>query len=350
MKIGLIHNIQSSGSALYRLEMPHAHLDNTYTGLLFYSAPHPFNISDQGWKDLDILVCSRMWTDSEKHIGYVRDKCNEFDVRLVLDLDDYWVLESGHPMVDMYRVNKIPRIIREHIKIVDHVICTNDFLASKIRLLNPNVTIIPNCTYAFYKQFLPEPTPSDVVRFGWFGGAQHYEDILLMQQGFEVLACDKQLNQKYKLFLGGWNPNEMYELYEGIFTAKGRNDNYQRIASADIYSYVGGYNFIDVCIAPLRETTFNKCKSELKIIEAAAMQKALIASDAYPYNAILKHNENSLLVKESRPRDWYKAIKTLTADKDLRDGLASNLSADVKSRFDIDYWGGQRMELYKSLL
>jgi glycosyltransferase involved in cell wall biosynthesis len=350
MRIGLIHNIQSTGSALYRLEMPHAHLDNTYKGLTFYSAPNPFGISDQGWQDLDVIICSRMWGEDDTQIKFVRDKCTKHNVRLILDLDDYWVLESGHPMYGVYRERNVPQMIRNHIKIVDHVICTNDFLADKVRVLNKNVTVIPNCTYSWYQQFKSEPTESDVVRFGWFGGAQHYEDIILMEQGLGVLSDDKSLDGRYRLYLGGWNENEMYQRYEYVFTNYGKNENYGRIQAADIYSYVGGYNYVEVCLAPLRDTTFNRCKSELKIIEAGAMTKALIASDVYPYNTILRHGENCLLVKESRPRDWYRHIRTLTNDADLRTELANTLRLDVADKFDINYWGKVRMELYRNLL
>lgn len=351
MKIGLIHNIQSTGSALYRLEMPHAHLDNTYTGLTFYSAPNPFGISEQGFKDLDIIICSRMWAEDDALIQLLRDRCTANNVRLILDLDDYWVLESGHPFYSNYRQNGTSEKIRKHIRIVDHVICTNDFLADKVRGLNPNVTVIPNCTYNFYQQFVPQPTPSEFVRFGWFGGAQHYEDILLLHDAMGVLAGDRTMEGKYRLFCGGWNDNPMYHLYDEVFTDRGKNEhNYQRIQAADIYSYVGGYNFIDVCLAPLRDTTFNRCKSELKIIEAAAMGKPIIASDVYPYNQILVHGENALLVKEKRGRDWYKHIRALTNDAEMREMLASNLKETVNERFNVDYWGKVRYELYKSLL
>lgn len=350
MNIGLIHNIQSTGSALYRLEMPHAHLDNNYTGLRFYSAPNPFQISEQGWSSLDIMICSRMWGYAPVEIDHVRNLCNKHNVRLILDLDDYWVLESGHPMYGQYKQNGISQIIRNHIKVVDHVICTNDYLADKVRMLNRHVTVIPNCTYTFYEQFVPKPTESDRVRFGWFGGAQHLEDVELLQTSMGVLADDQSLNGRHMIYLGGWNKNPAYDAYELIFSANGKSENYSRIMAADIYSYVGGYNFVDVALAPLKDTTFNKCKSELKIIEAAAMGKALIASDVYPYNEVLKNGENAFVIKESRKRDWYKAIKMLTNDCELREALAINLQADVNKRFNIDDWGKVRMELYQKLL
>lgn len=349
MKIALIHNVQSTGSALYRLELPHAHLDQAYKDLTFYSAPEPYRISDESFEQMDIILVSRTWGETATQIKWLRDKCTQFNVTLMLDLDDYWVLESGHPMVNVYREKGISNIIRAHISCVDHVICTNDYLADKVKVLNKNVTVIPNCTFSGYEQYKIKTEPNDLVRFGWFGGAQHYEDIILMESGMGILADDKSLSGLYRLYLGGWNENPMYAAYERVFSANGKQQHYGRIEAADIYSYVGGYNFVDVCLAPLRDTTFNKCKSELKIVEAGTMHKAIIASDVYPYNTVIKHGENGFLVREARSKDWHKYIKLLINDKDLRLRLADNLQATVKANFDIDYWGAKRMELYHSL-
>lgn len=350
MKIALIHNINSTGSALYRLEMPHAHLDASYKGLTFYSAPEPFSISDESFDILDIILVSRMWGQSDTEIIWLREKCTKHNVRLILDLDDYWVLESGHPMYSLYREKNISEIIRQHIKVVDHVICTNEYLLDKVKGLNPNVTIIPNCTYSGYEQYKKRHEASDKVRFGWFGGAQHYEDIVLMDRGMGILADDHSLNGRYMLYLGGWNDNPMYAKYEEIFAAKGKQQNYGRIQAADIYSYVGGYNYVDVCLAPLRETTFNKCKSELKLVEAGTMGKAVISSDVYPYNTVIDHGWNGLQVKESRSKDWHKYMKMLINDADVRNALAANLEQTIKDKFNIDNWGKVRMDLYQKLL
>jgi glycosyltransferase involved in cell wall biosynthesis len=349
MKIALIHNIQSTGSALYRLELPHAHLDAAYKGLTFYSAPDPFRISDESFEQMDIVLVSRMWGETPEQIKWLRDKCTQFNVTLILDLDDYWVLESGHPMYSLYREKNISNIIRDHIRVVDHVICTNAYLKEKVSILNPNVSVIPNCTFSGYEQYKSKPEPSEFVRFGWFGGAQHFEDIILMESGMGILADDRSLNGLYRLYLGGWNENPMYEAYERVFTSNGKQENYGRIEAADIYSYVGGYNFVDVCLAPLRDTTFNRCKSELKLVEAGTMGKAIIASDVYPYNTIIDHGYNGFLVREARSKDWHKYMKTLIHEKDLRLTLADNLKETIEIEFNIDYWGAKRMDLYHSL-
>jgi hypothetical protein len=74
----------------------------------------------------------------------------------------------------------------------------------------------------------------------------------------------------------------VYEDYERMLSCAGKNANYGRIQAADIYSYVGGYNFINATIAPLRDTKFNRLKSELKVVEAGWMGKAIIASEPSP--------------------------------------------------------------------
>lgn len=348
MHICLIHNVQSTGSALYRLELPHRHIDENYKGHTFYSTPH-FYLRDNQIETMDIIIVSRMWSEKPEEIQWLRDKCTQFGVKLVLDLDDYWVLESGHPMFGYYKENKMADKIRAHIKVVDHVICTNEYLAEKIKPLNPNVSIIPNCTYSAYEQYNIIDHPSDKVRFGWFGGAQHYEDIILMDDGLGILSADKTLDNRYMLYLGGYNENPMYYAYELIFSNRGKNQNYGRIQAADIYSYVGGYNFVDVCLAPLRDTTFNRCKSELKLVEAGAMGKAIIASDVYPYNTVIEHGVNGFLVRESRSKDWHKFMKKLINDPDLRETMAANLTQTINERFNIDHWSEVRMNLYKKL-
>ncbi len=142
-----------------------------------------------------------------------------------MDLDDYWVLESGHIMYRHYLSTKLDEQIREHIRLADHVTTTTEHLAQKIRLLNKAVTILPNEPYEAYQQYLPdtnaEPEPH-LFKIGWFGGAQHQEDIALVEHSFSLLAHDKSLDGRYKIYLGGWNDgNPVYDDYERMLSCRG---------------------------------------------------------------------------------------------------------------------------------
>ena len=61
------------------------------------------------------------------------------------------------------------------------------------------------------------------------------------------------------------------------------NSAYRRVWTKPITTYASSYNFFDVSIAPLKEHTFNRVKSQLKVIEAGFHKKALIVQNFGPY-------------------------------------------------------------------
>ncbi len=72
----------------------------------------------------------------------------------------------------------------------DWVTCTTEHLASRIRPLNANLSILQNEPYEAYQQFIPNPEEEPdkhLVKFGWFGGAQHGEDMELLREGMQKL-------------------------------------------------------------------------------------------------------------------------------------------------------------------
>jgi len=354
MKICIVYNAHPTGCSYYRLEMPNAYLGDNYPEFDYVCVENITNISDEGLRSIDLFLFSRLWCQGTmEQVENVYKALTQFGAKVILDLDDYWVLESGHIMYRHYHETKLAEVIRKHIKLADWVTCTTEHLASRIRPLNANVSILQNEPYEAYQQFIPNPDEEPdkhLVKFGWFGGAQHGEDMELLREGMQKLRWDANLDGKYRLYLGGWNDNNpVYEGYEKIISDQGNNPNYGRIQAADIYSYVGGYNFVNVTLAPLRDTKFNKLKSELKVVEAGWMNKAIIASETIPYTDVIRHGENGFLVPYNKPKDWYKYIKQLILDHDLRKGLADNLTRDIKKQFNVAETAKKRAELYRRI-
>ena len=65
---------------------------------------------------------------------------------------------------------------------------------------------------------------------------------------------------------------------------------YKRVWTAPINEYAKNYAKFDVSLAPLKDTLFNRLKSQLKVIESGFYKKALIASNIGPYTLDLKHS------------------------------------------------------------
>lgn len=109
------------------------------------------------------------------------------------------------------------------------------------------------------------------------------------------------------------------------------------------------YNNIHVALAPLKENKFNNCKSQLKVIEAAFMKKAIIVSNTSPYT-IDCNVSNSILVNESDWRNgWYRAIKRMINNPSLVYDLAAKLHEDITIKYHISSVNQKRYEVLKSL-
>jgi hypothetical protein len=144
------------------------------------------------------------------------------------------------------------------------------------------------------------------------------------------------------------------EEYEGI-----ENEPYRRVWTKPVSTYASNYNLFDISLAPLADNTFNKVKSQLKVIEAGFYKKALIASNVGPYTIDLKHalkngeftDGNALLVNENNNHsDWAKNIKKLVDNPNMITDLGERLYETVKDKYDLNNVTNTRAEFYKSLI
>ena len=67
---------------------------------------------------------------------------------------------------------------------------------------------------------------------------------------------------------------------------------------------------IDIALAPLLDTPFNRTKSNIKWLEYSACGIVGIFSDLTPYNSYVKQGKTGLLVDNS-PENWFDAMDSL---------------------------------------
>jgi glycosyltransferase involved in cell wall biosynthesis len=126
---------------------------------------------------------------------------------------------------------------------------------------------------------------------------------------------------------------------------------YKRLWGKDVFSYGTLYNEIDVALVPLIPNEFSACKSQLKIIEAGVMGKAVIVSDVLPYTVDCLHEDNCLMVKPSYNQlGWFEAMKRYMESPALREDMAAALHYDVMEKYRIEIVNEQRKELYQNLI
>jgi len=352
MRICIVYNQHPTGCSYYRLEMPNAAVHDLCGGVVdFVSIDDIRRMEDDELKTIDLFIYNRTWIAGPlEAVEQVANILRQYGARIILDMDDYWHLGTGHSFYRHYHDTKMPAIIEKHIRIADYIITTTTYLRDELVKFNKNVSILPNTPYIQYKQFEQNPTQSERVRFGYFGAAQHSEDVELMRSPLQRLSDEVELDGKYMIYLAGWNENNpIYQGYEQVFSNKGKNNNYSRIQAADIYSYVQGYNWVDVSLAPLRDTKFNRLKSELKITEAAWMGKAVIASEVPMYADCIENGVDGWLVPEKKDKLWYKYMRAFINEPAMAKEMGERLRAKMQGKFDIQQISEARLNLYKSV-
>lgn len=328
------------------------------------------------------------------------DKFKKHGVKLVMDLDDYWMVTQDHPAWHNIKNSGMDKDIKSNIKMVDYVTTTTSIYAEAISKLNKNVVVLPNAIDPSEEQFKPRPEPTDkVMRVGWLGGSSHLEDLKLASGGVsrflanhvedtQFVLCgfdlrgnineqgeNGQITQRKikpeesvwtnyeKLFTNDYklvSPKYKKELQSYDDTTDGKNENYRRVWTKPITTYAGNYNLFDVSLAPVKEHIFNKMKSQLKVIEAGFHKKALITSDFGPYQIDLVNayerggtinpKGNALLVQKARNhKEWGKYLEFLYKNPELITQLGENLYNSVQ-KYHIDNVTKSRSQFYKSIV
>lgn len=377
MKKVFIHINQLDGCTLHRLILPYQEVKkqtNEFQIDFGYSKPSEELTIEEKVQEIasyDILIFHRLLPDGL--LDMVR-KANP-NIKVIIDMDDAWRLNDSHPLASIYRKENTSEKILYHLTHADYVTCTTKYLADKIRSFNPNIYIFPNALNR-ENQFVPTNISSDRIRFGLVGSSSHAKDVELLDGVVKQLP--KDILDKIQFVLCGFDqghyrtyrPDGTIELtpmsYEqniwhkievmltdnySTITSEHRDfllehlykvdystdEAYHRVWSRDIDSYAELYNQIDVLLIPLLGNDFTACKSNLKMLEASVMNKAVIVSDVEPYKSIainaierggeVNKNGNCLVVSNSKgSRGWVKAISRLVKDASLRQMIASNLS------------------------
>ena len=390
-----------SGVGKFRSVDPHIFLQNQYPDDFHVDIVYEPPYDDVNfWTDYQIVAFHRSIGPDFERAHRLIQMLNSLGVVTICDIDDYWMPGKEHPIHDIIKVHKINEKIVENLKVAKYITTTTSIFADEIRKLNKNVVVFPNAINPNEAQFKQPTLESDRLRIGWLGGSSHLHDIQLLDQGLGKITS---LKDKLQFVLCGFDtrgtvteinaqtgeqnkrnilPHEtVWAQYEKIFTqnygivseeykkhlinydqqsySNELNEAYVRVWTKPVTSYAKNYSKFDVSLSPIKNTMFNRMKSQLKVIEAGFYKKALIASDLGPYTIDLKHclkngefvDGNALLVNENRNHaDWPKFIEKLVKNPNLAKDMGERLYETVKDKYDLNIVTKTRAEFYKSIV
>lgn len=279
--------------------------------------------------------------------------------KIVYDSDDTWKDTKGVRLSDYINEERLKRGSEALNKYVDATIIEADlvttsteFLAAEYRQLNPNVVVLPNCIDPFYFEE-PLRNEGEKIRIGVTGSVAATDDLKVLAPIIEHYEHDPRVTivffslpaNRYDKLVNAVYDKE-YEFLDSV------NVEWHPYVDADLYYDKLNSLRLDMMIIPRADNYFNRCKSNLKFLEASMFKIPVIAQSfpdgKSPYEVDPEDAENLMLAKDTQ--SWFDMIELLIRFKETRLKLGSKAYEYVKGKYDINLRGHLWREAYEKLI
>ena len=278
--------------------------------------------------------------------------------KIVIDNDDTFKIEDHHPLAQFkpdavevglkYRNDAMDKML----SIADMATTSTEFLAKEYRKINDNVVVLPN---SVDPMDWDEPLKNDSqkVRIGMVGSVAYEYDYLHMKDTLRELSGRDDV----QLVLFGLGSKEHREQNPKITRAF--QDEYDFWDSLDLeqipwcpiedYQETLNEARLDMMLIPRKENYFNKCKSNVKVLEAAMCEiPCLVQSfEDGPYEKF-KHYKTVVKIKTSD--QWKVEIDWMIKKQESRREIGINAKKHVLRHYNIEntykLWAKAYKELY----
>jgi glycosyltransferase involved in cell wall biosynthesis len=266
---------------------------------------------------------------SEKSLEILQT-AKRFGCRTIYDTDDNLLLLAqviSDPANEWrHKYDPARPAIEAMIALADVVKVHSESAMSIFRRLNPNVVAITPFQLVTRKE-LPARRPEAPVTVGFLRTPYKDEGFATLVPAISRLR-DERRPLRFELF--GFGPKAL-EARSEIAVHQWERDYRAYRETLDGLAW-------DIGLAPLRDTEFSQCKSNVKYREYAASGIAGIYSDASIYRDTVVHRKTGLIVPHGSTQAWYDAIVELSSDENLRTAIASRAFEDVGTNYrSADY-------------
>lgn len=296
-------------------------------------------------RDSDVVLMHR---PESKESQVLFDLLKADGKKVVVDNDDTFKIEDNHPLAtwrsDAMKVElqsrdeSFDRMAKE----ADLLTTSTEFLAKEYRELNDNVLVLPNC---IDPMDWDEPLRGEgKVRIGVVGSTAYAYDYAHIKEVLQELS-DREDVQLVMFGFGDTKHRENnpqitehfkkeYDFWDSL--------DIEQVPWCKVSDYPSKLNEarLDIMLIPRRENYFNKCKSNIKFLEAGMCEIPVIAQsfEDAPYEEIRKEailgKEIGVLVNENDK--WMEEIDRLVENKELRREIGKNAREYVLKNYNIE--------------
>ena len=244
-------------------------------------------------------------------------------VPMIMDFDDnLWNVQEDNPAYSVYKKGEIglknfTAIVNE----VDAVTVTNQYLKNvcshNSRKTLDKIKVFDNYIDLDLYKYPQEFKDDEKIILTHFGSSTHYTDLQNKAFVDGVDRIMKDYPNANFLTVGSFIP---------LFRSKWGQRYQNEFGDIDLYKWVRNrfpevMAKTDICVVPLEENIYTKCKSAIKFLEMSSAKKPGVWQKIRQYNSVVD-GENGLLASTSD--EWYEAIKKLIENTELRKKMGEN--------------------------
>lgn len=272
---------------------------------------------------------------------YVLERLKKAGKRIVYDIDD--------DIFNMDRDNPAARVIGRDeqmaalscMKLADCVTTTNEELQERLEaMLEVSPLVVPNAIDVDW--WTPTPftgSPDEWKRIFWQGGDTHGDDWRECIEAVDAVMAERS---DVRVVILGFLPPAVLSMLKTQYW-KGRVE-FLEFMSPETYVQMRKHVRAEVGLAPLRDTLFNRAKSNLKFLEYSAMGMPTVASTVRPYESTIESGNDGFLANDAQ--GWFEAITTCLDDKRRRSAVLEAARRKVRGGYDV----GNVAKAWKSIL
>jgi glycosyltransferase involved in cell wall biosynthesis len=209
---------------------------------------------------------------------------------------------------------------------------TTEPLAALLRQQNPEVMVFPNAL----------PRLPDVRNFQrpdrltlFFGGINRDQDWPPILEALNAVAAMAGDRLQFRIVAD----RALFDALETPFK--------EFTPLCDYATYLQLLSTSEICLMPLTDTPFNRCKSDLKFLEASASRVAALASHIV-YGGTIEDGRTGVLFLDGA--ELRQRLLRMIANPDMARAVADRARAHVAAHRMMAYQVARRVEWYRTLL
>ena len=262
----------------------------------------------------DVILLQRQVSDG--HLDAMRRMKSFSRAFKVYDLDAYLpdlTVSSPH---NSQLPGDVLGALRRALSYVDRLVVPTDFIAQVFEGFNADIRVVknrldPRC----WDGLQGKRHCADKPRVGWAGGLNNIAELEVVADVIKALA-----NEVHWVILGACPERLQPFVHE-----------FHKDVAIDLYPARLASLNLDLALAPLEDSLFNRCKSNVRVLEYGACGVPVICSNLEPYR-------DGLPVKrvDNRLESWVDAIRAHADDLDAAAALGDYLQACVRHDWMLD--------------